>query len=344
VSAAGGILLLVSMFLPWYAVDAAVDLPNRPGGVTVRGEGVSAWEAFSVIDLVLVAVAMVALSLIVARLAGLRAGAVPPGLIVAVAGAVCAGLILFRLLDPPNLAGAEVEGTEVGRRLGAFFALLAAAAINWAGFRALGAGVAAEPEAEPLVVQAEPVTRPMDREPEPVIAVAPAPRPTPAASPPSPPVRSAGVAAFEDLIAGMEPLLFRLWETPAAPRADHHDVPRSPGVYLFSRDDRPLYIGQSANLRQALAEQCRPSSGHTKATFAFAVARRAAAGEGVDVDGPPARLATSDEFVPYFAKAKQAVAALPVRYLTVDSVDERGVFEVYGRLVLGIDSDADVSA
>ena len=31
------------------------------------------------------------------------------------------------------------------------------------------------------------------------------------------------------------------------------------------------------------------------------------------MDGPPARLATSDDFVPYFVRAKEAVASLPVR-------------------------------
>ena len=53
------------------------------------------------------------------------------------------------------------------------------------------------------------------------------------------------------------------------------------------------------------------------------------------MDGPPARLATSDDFSPYFARAKEAVAGLPVRFLEVESRELRALFEVYGSLALG---------
>ena len=59
------------------------------------------------------------------------------------------------------------------------------------------------------------------------------------------------------------------------------------------------------------------------------------------MDGPPARLATSDDFSPYFVRAKEAVAGLPVRFLEVESPELRAVFEVYGALALGtVDSNA----
>jgi hypothetical protein len=143
------------------------------------------------------------------------------------------------------------------------------------------------------------------------------------------------VAAFEDLISELEPMLERLWKAPAHPRAEHTTIPAAPGVYLFTRRDDPVHVGQAEDLHRRLAEQCRPSSGHTKATLAFAVARRAARGEGVDVDGPPARLATSDTFVPFFARAKEAVAGLPVRFLEVESPELRTLFAVYGSMALG---------
>ena len=181
----------------------------------------------------------------------------------------------------------------------------------------------------------EPEPEPEPPEPEPE----PAPEPEP--SPGRPPIRSAGVAAFDDLIARLEPLLERLWQAPAAPRAEHSEIPTAPGVFLFTRHDEPVHVGQAADLRRALAEQCRPSSGHTKATLAFEIAKRAATREGVEVDRPPARLATSDDFSPFFVRAKEAVAELPVRFVEVDSRELRAVFEVYGALALGTATSGD---
>jgi hypothetical protein len=309
---AAGVLLLAATFLPWFGLDSAIRLPGRPGGVTVHGEGVSAWQAFSAIDVVLLVGASLALALPAA--ATLRGESVrgPLAFAVIVVAALCALLVVLRLLDPPDLvAPVDAGPTETGRRIGPFFALLAIMGMGWGGLWALTAAPAPAP--------------------------APEPEPAPAAAPESagPPIRSAGVAEFEKLTAQLEPLLRRLWEAPAASRAEHGTIPAAPGVYLFTRRDEPVHVGQAADLRKRLAEQCRPSSGHTRATLAFAIARRAARREGIDVDGPPARLATSDEFVPFFDRAKEAVAALPVRYLEVDSPELRQLFEVYGTLALG---------
>jgi hypothetical protein len=226
--------------------------------------------------------------------------------------------VVYRLIDPPDLTtAADTASTETGRRLGPFFALLATLGITWGGWRTIE-DQAAAPE--------------------------PAPEPEPAAvEPPGAPVRSAGVAAFDDLIARLEPLLEQLWKAPAAPRAEHSGIPAAPGVYLFTRRDQPVHVGQAPDLRRRLAEHCRPSSGHTKATLAFEIAKRAATREGVEVDGSPARLATSDDFSPYFVRAKEAVAELPVRFVKVESRELRAVFEVYGSLALGT-VDADASA
>ena len=148
------------------------------------------------------------------------------------------------------------------------------------------------------------------------------------------------MAAFDDLVGKLEPLLEELWDAPAAPRSEHSKIPAAPGVYLFTRNDEPVNVGQAPDLRRRLAEQCRPSSGHTKATLAFEIAKRAADREGIAVDGPPSRLATSDDFSPYFTRAKEAVAGLPVRFLEVESRELRALFEVYGSLALGTTESA----
>ncbi len=363
VAGAGGALLLLATFLPWFGVDSAVQLPGRSEATTVRGVGVNAWHAFAAIDVVLLIVALLALALLVLPLLGVRAGRTPLALAVVVAGLVCAVLVVYRLIDPPDLTtAADTASTETGRRLGPFFALLAALAITWGGWRSIEDEAAApvpaapEPAAAPhveaelpmpeLPVEAEPVDAELPVEPELPVEAEPA-EPEPVEPPrPEPrrgaPIRSAGVAAFDDLIARLEPLLEELWEAPAAPRAEHGQIPAAPGVYVFTRRDEPVHIGQAPDLRRRLAEHCRPSSGHTKATLAFEIAKRAATREGIEVDGPPARLATSDDFTPYFVRAKEAVAELPVRFVEVDSRELRTVFEVYGALALGtVDPNAD---
>ena len=320
---AGGGLLLVSTFLPWFALDSAIELPGRSGGTTIHGEGVNAWESFALIDVLLLVAALAALALVAAGLAGLRGARIPLALLVVAAGVVCALVVVYRLLDPPELAtAADTAASETARRLGPFFALVATIGISWGAWRTIEEeGAVPEPAKEP-----EP---PVEPEPEPV-----------ARRRAGPPVRSAGVAAFDDLVGRLEPLLDELWDAPAAPRSEHSKIPAAPGVYLFTRNDQPVNVGQAPDLRRRLAEQCRPSSGHTKATLAFEIAKRAADREGVAVDGPPARLATSDDFAPYFVRAKEAVAELPVRFLEVESRELRALFEVYGSLALGTSESA----
>jgi hypothetical protein len=335
VAGAGGALLLVSTFLPWFALDSAIELPGRSGGTTIHGEGVNAWQSFAVIDVLLLLAALAALALVAAGVAGLGRARIPLALLVVGAGVVCALLVVYRLLDPPDLAtAADTAASETARRLGPFFALLATIGMSWGAWRTI------EDEAvvpEPAVAEEpEPVA-----EPEPAPEPEPEPEPEPVAErPEGPPIRSAGVAAFDDLLGRLEPLLDELWDAPAAPRSEHSTIPAAPGVYLFTRNDEPVNVGQAPDLRRRLAEQCRPSSGHTKATLAFEIAKRAADREGIATDAPPARLATSDDFAPYFTRAKEAVAELPVRFLEVESRELRALFEVYGSLALGTSESA----
>src|SRR4051794_41809791 len=86
--AAGGLLLLVSLFLDWY------------------GAGVSAWDAFEVVDLLLAALAVAAIVAAIGALAP-DAGYLDrrwlPALVAAVAGPVAPPLIN----PPPPLARAS---------------------------------------------------------------------------------------------------------------------------------------------------------------------------------------------------------------------------------------------
>ena len=118
VAGAGGALLLISTFLPWFGLDSAVRLPGR-AAVTVRGDGVSAWHAFALVDIVLLLAALAALALLALRPLGTSPARTPLPLVVIGAGLVCALLIVYRLLDPPGLpTAADTAATETGRRIG----------------------------------------------------------------------------------------------------------------------------------------------------------------------------------------------------------------------------------
>jgi len=111
IAGAGGIALLASMFLHWY-------------------EPATAWEAFSLLDVVLAVLALAPLALV-----ALQATRESPSLPVAfsvltvVAGALASLLILYRIVDQPG------PNDLVDVQLGAWLGLLAALVTTTGGWR-----------------------------------------------------------------------------------------------------------------------------------------------------------------------------------------------------------------
>ncbi len=117
-AAAGGVALLVVMFLRWYSVA---------GVAGVRGE--SAWEAFSVLDVFLALLALLAIS--IAVLAATRDSPALPtaaATITAALGIVATLLVLYRILNQPGPN--EFVQVRWGAFLG-FVSVLAIAAGGW---------------------------------------------------------------------------------------------------------------------------------------------------------------------------------------------------------------------
>ena len=116
---AGGLALVASLFAGWYEV------PGSAGGGT-------AWQAFSVLDIVLALLALVPLALVV-----LQATRDSPALPVAfsvfstVAGALAVLLIAYRILNQPG----PNDAVEVDA--GAWIGLAAAIAIAAGGARSM---------------------------------------------------------------------------------------------------------------------------------------------------------------------------------------------------------------
>jgi hypothetical protein len=113
VGAVGGVGLLVSSFLPWYSAG---------------GEEATAWQAFSVTDILLAAAAVMGLSVAICVLFRISVSYPVAGSSVAVLfGLIAMALIVVRLIDPPG-------GGGVDREIGAWIGLVCAAAVTVGGY------------------------------------------------------------------------------------------------------------------------------------------------------------------------------------------------------------------
>lgn len=125
IAGGAGIVLFISLFLPWYSVSA------EGLGVEISESG-NAWEAFSLIDVLLFLAAIAAVGVAVAgaqnRMAALP---VPASTLLLAVGGVAALLILYRLIDTPF--DDVPDAVDTGRSWGLFVGLIAAGAIAYAG-------------------------------------------------------------------------------------------------------------------------------------------------------------------------------------------------------------------
>lgn len=174
---------------------------------------------------------------------------------VAIAGGLCALLIVLRLLDPPDL-GLVVPGeqTGVGRRIGAFFGLLGAAGMaggrgrHWGRRRTL------------------PGALPAGRRPiRPARSTAPQPSPSSATGPilevPT------GPAVYALVYEGTEPPAF-LDASPGAP-LDGRDppVPRTALEANWVEGASIVYIARASGLRRRLRELLRIGAGASASSW-----------------------------------------------------------------------------
>lgn len=128
-----GLALFIFMFFNWFGVETPSQVNGEP--ILVQAEGsASAWESFDFIDIVLLLAVIAAVGLLV-----LSASQASVNLPVA-ASAITAGLgilatllVLYRVIDPPDI----VEGFDVTRKVGVFLGLIASAGIAVGGWMAM---------------------------------------------------------------------------------------------------------------------------------------------------------------------------------------------------------------
>jgi hypothetical protein len=130
-----GVVLLVDLWFDWYGVQV-----SAAGGLLKGfsiGVSATAWEAFSVIDIILFLVALIAIGIAVLKATNrLPEMAVPASTILTIAGGVALLLILYRTIDTP-VDTHGVSGIDVSRKFGLWLGLLSAAALTYGGWRAM---------------------------------------------------------------------------------------------------------------------------------------------------------------------------------------------------------------
>ncbi|HEX6653130.1 MAG TPA: hypothetical protein VF072_10335 [Thermoleophilaceae bacterium] len=133
----GGIVLLISLFLPWYGVSVNV------AGFSAS-ENASGWEVFSAIDIILFAIAVVAIALVALKALDQVPAETPVPLILLGLGALAVLLIIYRLIDSPAPSDLPDE-VDVSRKIGIFIGLIGAAGIAYGGWRANMESPSAQP-------------------------------------------------------------------------------------------------------------------------------------------------------------------------------------------------------
>jgi hypothetical protein len=132
-----GVALFVFMFFKWFGVEGA-EIQTPAGGIQVSPttEGsVTAWSAFDFIDIVLLLAVIAAVGLVVLSAAQasvnlpVAASAITAGL-----GIFATLLVLYRIIDPPDLG---LEGLDVTRKVGVFLGVVACAGIGIGGWLAM---------------------------------------------------------------------------------------------------------------------------------------------------------------------------------------------------------------
>jgi hypothetical protein len=126
VAGVGGIVLLISLFLPWYGVSVDV------AGFSASESG-SGWEALGFIDILLFLISVAAIAVVAARAAGMLPAEIPGAVALLALGALAVLLVIYRIIDIP--VEDVPDEVDLSRKVGVFIALIGAAAVAYGGWR-----------------------------------------------------------------------------------------------------------------------------------------------------------------------------------------------------------------
>ena len=141
-----------------------------------------------------------------------------------------------------------------------------------------------------------------------------------------------GIKQFGDAVERMPGLLKELTAAPRQWVSERPKLPQAPGIYLFTENERPIYVGQSRKLRQRMRSHTRLAARQNQASFAFNLAKRAAGEAGLEIKRFRQVLADDPDFAAHFEEAKTRVRSMEVQFIELADPIERTLFEVYASL------------
>jgi hypothetical protein len=108
------------------------------------------------------------------------------------------------------------------------------------------------------------------------------------------------------------------------------------GIYLFSEDNKYLYVGRSNNIRRRLQIHTRNSGTHNQATFAFRMSRESTGQTKAtySVSGSRLSLQNDELFRKEFDSAKLRVSHMDIRFIEETDSVRQALLEIYVATVL----------
>jgi hypothetical protein len=137
-------------------------------------------------------------------------------------------------------------------------------------------------------------------------------------------------------IEKLDPLLHRLVNmVPVKPDRLPRSMP-GPGVYVFSEENRHLYVGRSNNIRARIQRHSRLGATYRMASFAFHLAREATGQTHATykTKGSRADLMNDLAFLEAFAQAKARIRNMDVRFVEESDPIQQAILEIYVAFVL----------
>lgn len=136
---------------------------------------------------------------------------------------------------------------------------------------------------------------------------------------------------FRQAIEALYPTFERLMKS--APYARGGALPKR-GVYLFSENGTPLYVGRSNNIPQRRRQHTLPCSQINQAALATLLARDETKRPVDYRKGARARLLENQEFMDAFRKAKERVGAMEFRAVEECDQTRQALLQVYCAITL----------
>lgn len=140
---------------------------------------------------------------------------------------------------------------------------------------------------------------------------------------------------MQSYAASSEAKLKRLLASPPLSEKDLGRYHRKPGVYLFSKGNRHLYLGRTDDLKGRIQTHRRPSSRTNQAALAYAIAKATHDVGGVPYSRKdPCHPCNLPGFDKTFARAKSRVRSMTVRAIVESDPIAQALLEIYAAVSL----------